>query len=108
MDKNYIFSHVIRMRDLGGGCILDIGIYCLQLVPMIFGTGAPVKVAATGTVSISEGVDESCGAILLYEGGKMATLTINGTVKLENDAYITGEKGTIKVLRDNIWSPIFL
>lgn len=87
----------IRLRDLGGGCILDIGIYCLQLCTMIFGTGAPVKVAATGTVSINEGVDESCGAILLYEGGKMATLTINGKVKLQNDAYITGDKGTIKV-----------
>ncbi|XP_059480446.1 trans-1,2-dihydrobenzene-1,2-diol dehydrogenase-like [Neocloeon triangulifer] len=94
----------LKLRDLGGGCILDIGIYCLQLCTMIYGVGAPIKVAATGTVSVNEGVDESCGVVLLYEGGKMATLTINGKVLLQNDAYITGEKGTIKVCNP-FWTP---
>ncbi|XP_065345739.1 trans-1,2-dihydrobenzene-1,2-diol dehydrogenase-like [Cloeon dipterum] len=94
----------IKLRELGGGCILDIGIYCLQLITMVFGTGAPLKVAATGTVSVSEGVDETCGAVLLYEGGKMATLAISGKMLLQNDAFISGEKGTIKVCNP-FWTP---
>lgn len=86
-----------RMRDLGGGSILDIGVYCLQLAMLVFGRSPPSQVRAAGTVSVPQGVDESCGVVLLYEGGRMANITIDARIKLPNEAIITGTKGSIKV-----------
>jgi dihydrodiol dehydrogenase / D-xylose 1-dehydrogenase (NADP) len=85
------------LRDLGGGCILDIGVYCLQLSMLVFGRGHPTQVRAAGTVNENQGVDESCGAVFLYEGGRMANISINARVTLSNEAVITGTKGTIRV-----------
>jgi dihydrodiol dehydrogenase / D-xylose 1-dehydrogenase (NADP) len=82
---------------MGGGSILDIGVYCLQLAMLVFGNKPPTQVRAAGTVSVGESVDESVGAVLLYEGGRMANITIHAIVTLPNEAVITGTKGSIKV-----------
>lgn len=42
--------HVSRAveKDLGGGALIDIGIYCLQFVLMVFSGEKPERVQATG------------------------------------------------------------
>lgn len=43
-------THVARavQKELGGGALLDIGIYCLQFVLMVFDGEKPERVQATG------------------------------------------------------------
>lgn len=37
-------------KELGGGALLDIGVYCLQFVLMVFNGERPESVHATGTL----------------------------------------------------------
>jgi dihydrodiol dehydrogenase / D-xylose 1-dehydrogenase (NADP) len=87
-----------RLRDLGGGTILDLGVYVLQLSQFVFGPSPPDSIVAEGVLNNS-GVDTSTSLTLKYKGGKTATLCTHARVKLPNEAFIVGTKGTIKVSR---------
>ncbi|GGH12047.1 Gfo/Idh/MocA family protein [Paenibacillus segetis] len=81
--------------DLGGGALLDIGIYPVSFASMIFGPH-PEKIQSN--VHIGEtGVDEQFSLLLDYGEGRTATL--NGAIRLQlrNDAYIYGTEGMIHV-----------
>src|SRR5437773_1329844 len=57
---------------LGGGALLDVGIYPVSLASMIFGT--PERV--TGMAHLGEtGVDEQSAMIFGYAGGQLALLS---------------------------------
>lgn len=44
--------HIPRsvMKELGGGALLDIGVYCLQFVLMVFDGERPASIQATGAL----------------------------------------------------------
>jgi len=90
----------LKLKELGGGTVLDIGIYCIQFALHVFGE-APLKVIAGGHQN-SEGVDDSTSTTLLFSGGRTATLVTNSHVKLPNEAFAVGTKGTLK-LREPFW-----
>ena len=79
-------------RDLGGGSLLDIGIYPAFLATLLLGNPSEIKAIADIGETM---VDEECGAVLLYEGGQMAH--IHSTIKADTktEAFIYGEKGNI-------------
>lgn len=79
-------------RALGGGSLLDIGIYPAFLSLLIL--GKPQSIKAMANIG-STGVDEECGALLQYEGGKMAHLHSTILARTKTEAFIYGEKGTI-------------
>lgn len=81
---------------LGGGTILDLGVYVLQLAVMIFGPTMPVSLKAVGQLN-SDGVDDSAAIVLTYPGSKTAVMTTSSLVNLTNDATIYGTKGSIQV-----------
>lgn len=83
-------------KELGGGTILDLGIYILQLQQYVYKGLKPIKIVSNGHLN-KDGVDESANAIITYPGGKTAVLTCNGRVELANEATIVGSKGTIRV-----------
>ena len=85
-----------RLRELGGGTILDLGVYTLQLAQFVFGPSLPESVVAQGELN-ENGVDSSTSVTLKYKGGKTATVCTHSRVKLPNEAFIVGTKGTIKV-----------
>jgi predicted dehydrogenase len=87
-------------KDLGGGSILDQGVYTLSFAHMIF--GAPSRIIATGTVE--QGIDLEVAAILEFAGGKRAVCvsSLRGFSPL--DAYVTGTRGTIQI-PGAFWSP---
>ena len=60
----------------GGGALLDIGLYCLNVVDMIFGGEEPLSISASGQKT-SAGVDSTLTVTMLYEGNKTASLTIS-------------------------------
>ncbi|XP_069673551.1 trans-1,2-dihydrobenzene-1,2-diol dehydrogenase-like [Periplaneta americana] len=93
----------IKQKDLGGGAIMDMGVYCLQFAVMVFGARLPDHIVALGHLN-SQGVDSDAAAILNYNDGKTATLSINTNVSLPNEAIVLGTKGSAKVPYP-FWSP---
>lgn len=51
--------HVPRavQKELGGGALLDIGIYCLQFVSMVYNGEKPESIQASGVVHVETGND---------------------------------------------------
>jgi len=92
----------ISSKDLGGGTILDLGIYTLQFAQFIYGDGEPISVVAKGHLN-ENGVDETASAVLTYPGGKTAVVTTHSRVELPNEGCIYGTEGTIRVPR--FWCP---
>jgi len=84
-------------KELGGGALLDIGVYCLQFVLMVFSGERPESIQATG-VLLDSGVDESVVVVMKFSRKRMALCTFSIAARLPNDAVISGTKGQIKVL----------
>nr|CAD7449888.1 unnamed protein product [Timema bartmani] len=99
----HILSPFTSLKELGGGSVLDIGVYVLQLAVLVFGPVIPEKILATGTLN-KEGVDSSVAAILNYGAGKMAMLSTHTKTTFPNEAIIVGTKGTIKI-HSPFWCP---
>ncbi len=79
---------------LGGGSVLDIGIYPIFLATHILGT--PTNIYAC-THPTSTGVDGSANILLQYENGASAQLYSSILVQNANEAEIVGTKGRIKI-----------
>ncbi|XP_017279074.1 trans-1,2-dihydrobenzene-1,2-diol dehydrogenase [Kryptolebias marmoratus] len=100
--------HVPRamQKELGGGAILDLGIYCLQFTCMVYNGEKPESIQATG-VCRETGVDETVVVTLKFSKNRLAVLTCSSGVQLPNDALIAGTKGTIHV-PSPMWCPTSL
>ncbi|XP_034839217.1 trans-1,2-dihydrobenzene-1,2-diol dehydrogenase-like isoform X2 [Maniola hyperantus] len=92
------------MKDLGGGAVLDLGIYMLQLLQFVY-KEPPTDIMCTGHLS-KTGVDESVSCALKYKDGRTATIAAHTRATMPNKAEITGTKGT--VLMDYFWCPTVL
>ncbi|MFB5676290.1 Gfo/Idh/MocA family protein [Paenibacillus terreus] len=81
--------------ELGGGALLDAGIYPVSFASMIFGY-EPEDIYSKAHIG-ETGVDEEFSIMLTYSGGRSAML--NGAVRLglTNDAYIHGTEGYIHI-----------
>ncbi|KAK5934966.1 hypothetical protein CgunFtcFv8_020369 [Champsocephalus gunnari] len=101
-------SHVPRsgQKELGGGAILDIGIYCLQFICMVFNGEKPESIQAMG-VCLETGVDETVVVTMKFSRNRMAVFSCSSGVKLPNDAIIAGTKGNIRI-PDHMWCPTAL
>jgi predicted dehydrogenase len=88
-------------KELGGGALLDVGIYPLSLASMIFDT--PERV--TGMAHLGEtGVDENSAMILGYVGGALSVLTTAVRTNTPQIAIINGTEGRITV-HSQWWVP---
>ena len=87
-------KHRLFDKSLGGGSLLDIGIYPLYISLLLL--GVPVKIGANARMT-DTGVDATCEMVLCYNDSVNAQLKST----IENDtptqAVITGEKGTITI-----------
>jgi predicted dehydrogenase len=81
-------------QKLGGGSLLDIGIYPVFLALLVL--GRPFNVKALATIGQTN-VDESCGIIFKYTDSKLAILNSTILTKTATEALIYGEKGTIRI-----------
>ncbi|HOI56707.1 MAG TPA: Gfo/Idh/MocA family oxidoreductase [Phycisphaerae bacterium] len=80
---------------LGGGALLDVGVYPVSLASMLFG-GEPTDVAALADVG-STGVDEQSAYVLKYPGGRMASLFAAVRTFSPMEATIMGTTGHIRL-----------
>lgn len=92
------------MKDLGGGVVMDLGVYMLQFAQMIY-KEEPISIVCGGHTN-KLGVDESMSCVLTYPGGKIATLMTHTRIMLNNEAEVIGSKG--KITLEQFWCPTVL
>jgi len=80
--------------SLGGGSLLDIGIYPVFLAQSIL--GVPYSITAKMDPAHT-GVDEQCSIVFHYKNGMTANLFSTLASNLETDADIFGTKGRIRL-----------
>ncbi len=94
-------EHRMRARALGGGALLDLGVYPLGLAHLLL--GVPDHVHAWAKIS-PEGVDENTGMVLGYDSGAIAMLSCGMVGATALTASITGTGGRID-LPDPFYRP---
>ncbi|MEM8587383.1 MAG: aldo/keto reductase [Pseudomonadota bacterium] len=95
-------------RALGGGAILDVGVYPVSLARLVAGVAVgkdwedPDEVKAVGRIGRS-GVDEEAYALLRFPGGVIAECATAIRRAMDNTATIIGTEGRIHL--PNPWTP---
>ncbi|WP_336697716.1 Gfo/Idh/MocA family protein [Curtobacterium sp. USHLN213] len=97
-------DHRLFRPELGGGALLDLGIYTLQFASMVLGN--PSTVTARGTMT-DTGVDAAATLILDHESGAQAALFTTILARTPMAASIAGTEGTI-VLDGVFYAPTTL
>jgi predicted dehydrogenase len=98
-DFGFVASHLppesrIWNPALGGGSLLDIGIYPVYLALLLMGKPQKIKGFANFT---NQGVDSMCNVLFQYKDGKSAILHSTLEATTATEAYIYGEKGSIHI-----------
>jgi len=81
--------------ELGGGALLDVGVYDVQLASMIL-RGPPTEISAMASLG-STGVDEQSAMLLKYSGGRMAQLSCAIRTTTHHEASIFGTEGRLRL-----------
>jgi predicted dehydrogenase len=80
--------------DLGGGGLLDLGVYPLQLCTLLLG---PVEhVSAEGVIG-ETGVDEQVAAVLRHGGGGLGVIKAALRVNMTCTARVSGTEGVVEI-----------
>ena len=87
-------AHRLFDLALGGGALLDLGVYPLQLASLVL--GPPTDVRAVAFVG-STGADEHVAAVLSHPDGAVATIRAATQLDLACTARISGTKGSIEL-----------
>ena len=80
--------------ELGGGALLDLGVYPVSLASMLFGT--PTEVTSLAHLG-ETGVDEQSAMLLKYSEGQLAILSSAMRIGTKREALIFGTGGYIKI-----------
>lgn len=94
-----------RLTDpaLGGGSVLDVGIYTISFATMVFGGERPEKIYAQGSI-LETGVDDLAVMTLTYSRGRIAQLTCSISYDISCDAVVCGTRGERR-LPHPFWCP---
>ena len=86
-----------RLFDLalGGGGLLDIGIYPISYAAMIFDS-QPATISSQARIGVT-GVDEQAAMIFGYDGGQLALISCGVRIKTPHEAKILGTDGMISI-----------
>ncbi len=79
---------------LGGGSLLDIGIYNVFMALSVLGEPDTIEASMTAT---SDGIDEQCSILFKYKNGAMAQLLSSLSTNLATEADIAGREGRIRL-----------
>lgn len=80
--------------ELGGGGLLDVGVYTVALAYMVF--GAPSQITSLAHIGQTN-VDEQASILLGYDAGQIANLFCAIRTETSKEARIIGTKGTIHI-----------
>lgn len=91
-------EHRLNAPELGGGALLDLGIYPVSFTVDVL--GLPEAVAATATLS-DAGVDTQVATTFTYAGGSMSTTVSSLRAAGPNAASVIGTAARIDI--DRVW-----
>jgi predicted dehydrogenase len=97
-DQNNEGNERMYKRELGGGALLDLGIYPVSFAWDVF--GAPSSIQAHATLT-DAGVDRETAIILAYPSGAHAIMHTQMSGTGPNRAAIVGKKGRIEI--ESVW-----
>jgi predicted dehydrogenase len=86
-------------RELGGGTLYDIGVYCINAARNLFGAEPQEVVAVSvnsGAAALDE-IDESTAAILRFDGDRVAAFVTSFNAADVASYRIVGTKGQLRV-----------
>jgi dihydrodiol dehydrogenase / D-xylose 1-dehydrogenase (NADP) len=81
--------------ELGGGALLDVGVYTISLASMVFGQ-PPSRIASMADIG-QTGVDEQSAMVLGYDKGRLALLSCAVRTSTAQEAMIYGTEGSIRI-----------
>jgi len=101
---SYPVSHKERVRkaELGGGALLDLGVYCINFALMNF--GSDIEDIRSTCIRNEEGVDFQETFTFQYKDGKTAMLAASVLCADDRQGIISGDTGY--VIADNINNPL--
>ena len=87
-------DHYLFKKELGGGVLLDGGVYPVSLASWLL--GYPDKIQSAGRLN-SNGIDDHDAMLLEYDCGAIASLYVSMRTKSPPDITVLGSKGKIYV-----------
>jgi predicted dehydrogenase len=90
--------HRLNALELGGGALLDLGVYPVSFASQLF--GAPESIQAVATFK-ETGADAQVATMFRYPGGQIATTYSASTTRGPNVAVVLGSQGRIEI--DSVW-----
>jgi predicted dehydrogenase len=90
------FGHEHRVFNpvLGGGALLDLGIYPLSIAVALLG---PVESVAAHAEIGPTGVDEQTGFVLRHRGGGLSICSCSLRARLPSELTVAGERGHVRM-----------
>jgi predicted dehydrogenase len=87
-------EHRLFNPALGGGALLDVGVYLVSLASWLF--GAPDRIESLAQFGPT-GVDEQSAVVLGFPGGQIAQLTAAIRTDTPQEVTLAGTEGTIRI-----------
>lgn len=91
-------EHRLFSFELGGGALLDLGIYPFSFASMVLGQPETVRASA---IPAFTGVDGTTSAVLTYGNGAHAVILCSAVVATPMKAWVAGTEGRIEL--DSQW-----
>jgi predicted dehydrogenase len=91
-------AHRLNALELGGGALLDLGIYPISFAAHLFGSPHTIHASASFKET---GADASVATIFKYADGELASTYSASDTRGSNTATILGKEGRIEI--DGVW-----
>ncbi len=88
-------ENIRNIREFGGGALMDIGCYCINLARMLF-DGEPTRVEGSITRDPTDGTDILSSGLLEFEHG-VSTFTCSTRAEPDQRVHIHGTAGRIEL-----------
>ncbi|HYP75385.1 MAG TPA: Gfo/Idh/MocA family oxidoreductase [Polyangiaceae bacterium] len=95
-----VFGHTVRPGDirtkpeLGGGAMLDLGVYCVNAVRNLF---QEEPLLAFGSARMKDGTDDTTTAVLHFPQGRVAHFTVSNSIAGTSSYRVVGTEGDLRV-----------
>lgn len=95
-------THRIYNPELGGGALLDMGVYAVSYISMLAGDREPESLSTVGKLLVPTKVDSQSVTTLRYPGELLAVAGTAIKSHMKANAYASGDKGFVNIR--NFWN----
>lgn len=91
----------IEEPELGGGALLDVGIYAITSASLLFGDD--IESFSTEGIMTETGVDAHSSTVWRYKDGRLATINTSIDCYYGEDIHVYGDKGRMTIEKTCNW-----